>query len=123
MSNRTLLILVLCLGACVALAGTNPTTHEYGAFLQAALGRALEHMDQTEPANQRKVIRELLTTQGKQVIDSLIRSNTVRRNYGLFSLFETQAFDVRVVVLGVGRNFFPIDGQEEIAKKLGQLVL
>jgi hypothetical protein len=65
----------------------------------------------------------LLTRQGKQVIDSLIRSNTVRRNYGLFSLFETQAFDVRVVVLGVGRNFFPIDGQEEIAKKLGQLVL
>ena len=123
MSNRTLLIMVLSLGACVALAGTNPTMPEYGAFLQASLGRALERMDQTEPANQRKAVRELLTTQGKRVIDSLIRSNTVRRNYGLFSLFETQAFDVRVVVVGVGMNFFPMDGPEEIAEKLGQMVL
>lgn len=123
MSNRTLLIIVILLSLCVALAATNPTTPEYGIFLQAALSQALHRMDETEPTNQRKIIRDLLRQQGKRVIESLIRSNTVRRNYGLFSIFETHAFDVRVVVVGVGMNFFPVDGQEEIARKIGQLVL
>ena len=122
MSNRLLLMLVLLLAVCVALAATNPTTRDYGTFLQASLSQALERMDRSEPTNQRKIIRDLLTAQGARVIESLIRSNTVRRNYGLFSIFETHAFDVRVVVVGVGRHFFPAEGQEEIAKKLGQLV-
>ena len=122
MSNRLLLMLVLLLAVCVALAATNPTTRDYGTFLQASLSQALERMDRSEPTNQRKIIRDLLTAQGTRVIESLIRSNTVRRNYGLFSIFETHAFDVRVVVVGVGRHFFPAEGQEEIAKKLGQLV-
>src|SRR5687767_8029020 len=107
MSNRALLIIVVFLGVCVALAASNRTMPDYGLCLQTALSQALQRMDQTEPANQRKIIRDLLTTQGKRVIESLIRSNTVRRNYGLFSVFETHAFDVRVVVVGVGMNFFP----------------
>ena len=123
MSNRTLLTIVIFLGFCVALAATNPTRREYGSFLHASLNEALQRMDHTEPANQRKIIRDVLMTQGKRVIESLLYSHTVRRNYGLFSIFETRAFDVRVVVVGVGMNFFPIDGKEEIAKKLGQLVL
>ncbi len=123
MSNRLLLIIVLSLAVCVVLAASNPTTRDYGTFLQTSLSEALQRMDQREPTNQHKIIRDLLTAQGKRTIESLIRSNTVRRNYGLFSIFETHAFDVRVVVVGVGKHFFPIDGQEEIAKKLGQLVL
>ncbi|MGH7232211.1 MAG: DUF4359 domain-containing protein [Nitrospiraceae bacterium] len=123
MSTRALLIMVAFLAVCVTLAATNPTTTDYGTFLQASLSQALERMDQREPTNQRKMISELLTVQGKRVIESLIRSNTVRRNYGLFSIFETHAFEVRVVVLGVGKHFFPLDDQKAMAKKLGQLVL
>jgi len=123
MSNRVLLSIVMLLGICVALAATNPTTPDYGKFLEAALSRALDRMDQEEPAPQRKVIQDLLISQGKRVIESVVRSNTVRRNYGLFSIFETRVFDVRVVVLGVGMTFIPIDGQEDIEKKLGRLVL
>ena len=123
MSIRLLVILVLLLSVCVALAATNPGTADYGAFLQGALSQALQRMDHSEPTNQRAIIRNLLTAQGQRVIESLIRSHTVRRNYGLFSIFETYAFDVRVVVIGVGTQFFPVDGQDEIAKKLGQLAL
>lgn len=122
MSNRVLLSIVMLLGICVALAATNPTTPDYGKFLEAALSRALDRMDQEEPAPQRKVIQDLLISQGKRVIESVVRSNTVRRNYGLFSIFETRVFD-GVVVLGVGMTFIPIDGQEDIEKKLGRLVL
>jgi hypothetical protein len=122
-STRVLFALVIILGLCVALAATNPTTPQYGAFLEATLHEALQHMDQTEPSRQRTVIRDMLASQGRKVIESLIWTNTVRTNYGLFSLFETRAFDVRVVVVGVGTVFITLDGHEEMAKKLGQLVL
>jgi hypothetical protein len=121
-ANTILGSLVVVLGLCVALAGTNPTSADYCAFLEASLKQALEQM-QAEPEHQREVIRYLLAEQGKKIIGSVIRANTIRRNYGLFSIFETQAFDVRVVVVGVGRQFIPVDGQEEIVRKLGRLVL
>lgn len=116
LSNRTLLGIVIALGIGVALAATNPTTSDYGKFLEAVLNRALDRMDQMQPASQRKVVQGLLMSQGRQMIESVIRSNTVRRNYGLFSIFETRVFDVRLVVLGVGMTFVPIDGQEAIEK-------
>lgn len=123
MNNRSLIILVIILSVLVALAGTNPTTIDYGVFLQAELSRALERSNAAESSHERRMIRDLMTAQGKRVIESLIHTHTVRHNYGLFSIFETRAFDVRLVVIGAGKRFVPVEGQEEIAKKLGQLIL
>lgn len=122
MKTPTLIAVVMLLGISVALAATNPTTPAYGMFLERSLGDALLQLDQSQP-DQNRFIRDLLKQQGRQVIDSTILTKTVRRNYGLFSLFETQAFGVRVVMLGVGGKFFPLEGEKEIAQMLGRASL
>lgn len=121
-SNGVLIALVILLGLCVTLAATNPGSMQYGHFLEAEMAKALARMDKTEATSQQKIMRDILTTQGKKVIDSLIRSNTVRRDYGLFSVFTTRVFQVEVVVIGVGTQFVPLDSQEELRKKLGRLM-
>jgi hypothetical protein len=122
-SNRVLIALVLLLGVCVTLAATNPTSTQYGHFLETQLTKALQRMDRTDATSQQKIMRDILTTQGRKVIDSLIRSNTARRDYGLFSVFTTRAFQVEVVVIGAGTQFIPLDSQDALIKKLGRLML
>ena len=123
LSNRVLVVLVILLGLCVALAATNPTSTHYGRFLETQLTKALQRMDTQDANSQQQIMRDILTQQGKKVIDSLIRSNTARRDYGLFSVFTTRVFQVEVVVIGVGTQFIPLDNQEELIKKLGRLML
>jgi hypothetical protein len=122
-SNTVLVVLVSLLTLCVALAATNPTMTQYGRFLDTQLTKALARMNPEEANSQQKIMRDILTTQGKKVIDSLTRSNTVRRDYGLFSTFTTRVFQVEVAVVGVGTQFIPLDSQEELIKKLGRLML
>jgi hypothetical protein len=122
-SNTVLVVLVSVLMVCVALAATNPTMTQYGRFLDTQLTKALARMNPEDANSQQKIMRDILTTQGKKVIDSLTRSNTVRRDYGLFSIFTTRVFQVEVAVVGVGTQFIPLDSQEELIKKLGRLML
>ncbi len=122
-SNTLLVILVGLLTLCVALAATNPTMDQYGRFLETQLANALARMKADDANSQQKIMRDILTTQGKKVIDSLTRSNTVRRDYGLFSVFTTRVFQVEIAVVGVGTQFIPLDSQEALIKKLGRLML
>jgi hypothetical protein len=122
-SNAILIALVILLGLCVALAATNPTSTQYGRFLETQLTKALARMNPEEATSQQKIMRDILMTQGKKVIDSLIRSNTARRDYGLFSVFTTRVLQVEVVVIGIGTQFIPLDSQEDLIKKLGRLML
>ena len=122
-SNTVLVVLVSVLMVCVALAATNPTMTQYGRFLDTQLTKALRRMNAEEANSQQKIMRDILTTQGKKVIDSLTRSNTVRRDYGLFSVFTTRVFQVEIAVVGVGTQFIPLDSQDELIKKLGRLML
>jgi hypothetical protein len=118
--------LVILLGAAVLLAATNPTTEEYSEFLETSLAKALERMGEDsiqETAHEKQMIRDLLKSQGKQVIHALSRSNTIRRNYGFFSIFETSALGVRIEVVGVAHRFFPREDEQEIVKKLGRLIM
>ena len=125
MNNTVLAILVVLLGICVGLAWTNPATQDYGEYLETLISQALAQMDATESARQQNVVRDLLKSQGKFVITSVIRPNTTRRNYGLFSIFESRAFGVRLEVLGIGSTFIPLEGDniEEVTRKLGQIIL
>ena len=126
MKIALLMALVILLGMAVFFAATNPTTEQYGAFLESSLAQALERMgedDIQETAQQRQLIRDLLKSQGKQVIQAVTRSNTVRHNYGFFSIFETNALGVRIEVVGVAHRFFPREDEKEIASKLGRLIM
>ena len=122
MSNIKLAILTSLLGICVALALSNPTSKDYGAFLQAQLGLAVDRMDQSLSEQERALMRGLYATQGPKLIELVLQKYTQRRNFGLFSLFESRVLEQKVVVLGVASRFVPIEGVEESTVKLGQLV-
>ncbi len=122
MNNASLAILTVVLGICVALALTNPTPQDYGAFLQAKLGLAVAQMDQSLSEQERTLLRELYATQGKRLIELVLQKYTQRRSFGLFSLYESRVLEQKIVVVGVAAQFIPIKGVEEVTLKLGQLV-
>ena len=122
MSNTSLAILAVVLGVCVALALTNPTSQDYGTFLQTKLGLAVAQMDQSLSGQERTLLRDLYATQGKKLIELVLQKHTQRRNFGLLSLYESRVLEQKIVVVGVGTQFIPIEGVEEVTLKLGQLV-
>lgn len=122
MSNRSLAVVVVLLGLCVVLALTNPTSQEYGAFLQAQLGLAVGRMDQSLSEQERALVHGLYETQGPKLVELVLQKHTRRRNFGFFSLFESHVLEQKVVVLGVASRFVPIEGADEAILKLGQLV-
>lgn len=119
MSNRSLGLIVALLGVSVWLALTNPTMQDYVAFLEQRLALALDQ----RPQGRSDLVGALLTGQGRQVIEAVIRPNTMRRSYGLFSFFETSLLGERVLVLGAGGVFLPLQGVEQVTKKIGSLGL
>jgi hypothetical protein len=119
MSNRSLSLVVALLGVSVWLALTNPTMQDYVAFLEQRLALALDQ----RPQGQSDLVGALLTGQGRQVIEAVVRPNTMRRSYGLFSLFETSLLGERVLVLGAGGVFLPVQGVEPMTKKILSLGL
>lgn len=120
MNTSSLLFLVALLSVAVALAATNPTATDYDAFLETAVTQAVEHRMQQAPA-QGETIQNLTHGLLKPLLRSVIRPNTVRRNYGVFSVFETRVLESQVVVLGIGSHFLPVRGVEEIVRKLERL--
>jgi Domain of unknown function (DUF4359) len=123
MKTANLVALLIVLATAVILAATNPTTQQYTVFLNASLVRALDRMEEQETSRERQIIRDVLKAEGKKVIESLARTNTVRKNFGLFSLFETNAFGIRVQVLGIASRFVPLENEKDLSTKLGRLIL
>ena len=121
MNNTKLAILVSLLGICVVLALTNPTSQDYGAFLQVQLGLAVARMDQSLSEQERALMHGLYATQGPKLIELVLQKYTQRRNFGLFSLFESRVLEQKVVVVGVASGFIPVEGVDEATVKLGRL--
>jgi len=121
-SNTSLAIVVVLLGLCVALTLTNPTSQDYGAFLEAQMKLAMGRMDQSLSEQERALIHGLYASQGSKLIELVLQKHTRRRNFGLFSLFESHVLEQKVVVLGVASRFIPVEGVDEATVKLGQLV-
>lgn len=112
-STRLLIGLVLILAVCVGLAASNPTWGDYLLFLEETLGRAAE-----SSGGRSDLVGALLQSQNRAVVEAVVRSQTQRRDYGLFSLYETTIWDVRLVMLGIGGRFLPVSGLDEAKKKL-----
>lgn len=121
MSLLRLTGLVLFLAAAVALGLSNPTMDDYLRFVEQELGKAIDRMDQSTPAREQEFIRQLFRTQSKKLLDGVVRPQTVRRNWGLFSRYETHVADTRVVVIGVAGRFVPFEGLEEATVKIGRM--
>jgi hypothetical protein len=120
MSNRVLVVLVLVLAMGVGLVATNPTTNDYQAFIADLMAQAVERVDESTSTG--SLIRQLFRSQGKKVAESVIRPNTLRHNYGLFSVFETRILGTRVLIVGIMNRFIPVDGMEALKEKVERLM-
>jgi len=116
-----LLILVALLGACVALALTNPSMDAYLSFVESELGKALDRHESAAPNRERAMVRTIFRAHSRELVVSIVGPHTLRRNWGLFSFFETTALDTHIEVLAIGGRFIPLKGIDDAILRLGRL--
>jgi hypothetical protein len=121
MSLLRLSVIVLALIFLVGLAWSNPTTDDYLRFVELELGKAIDRMDQGTSSREQQFIRQVFRTQSKKLLESVVRPNTARQNWGMMSLYEAQVAGTNVVVLGIGGRFIPLQGVEEATLKIGRM--
>jgi hypothetical protein len=122
MSLLRLSLVVTALAASVVLALTNPTTDQYLGFVQAELTKAVDRMDQSTPEREGTVVRNIFRRHSQELLNSMVRPHTIRQNWGVLSRFETTVLGTRVVVIGIGNQFIPVEGVDEAILTLGRLV-
>ena len=122
MSLLRLSLVVTALAVSVVLALTNPTTDQYLGFVQAELAKAMDRMDQSTPEREGTVVRNIFRRHSKELLDSMVRPHTMRQNWGVLSRFETTVLGTRVVVIGIGNQFIPVEGVDEAILTLGRRV-
>jgi hypothetical protein len=122
MSLIRLSLVVTALAVCVVLALTNPTTDQYLGFLQAELAKAMDRMDQSTPEREGTMVRNIFRRHSQELLNSMVRPHTIRQNWGVLSRFETTVLGTRVVVIGIGNQFIPVEGVDEAILTLGRRV-
>jgi hypothetical protein len=122
MSLLRLSLVVTALAVCVVLALTNPTTDQYLGFVQAELDKAMDRMDQSTPEREGTVVRNIFRRHSQELLNSMVRPHTIRQNWGVLSRFETTVLGTRVVVIGIGNQFIPLEGVDEAILTLGRRV-
>ncbi len=120
-SLARLSVLVIVLAGAVGLAWSNPTMDDYLQFVENEVHRALDRMEQRASSGERSLIQGLVRSQGKNLIEGMVRPATVRKNWGLLSRYETHLVDTTVVMLGIGGRFIPISGVEEAKAKMKKM--
>lgn len=120
MPIRYLLLLVLGLSLSVWLALTNPSMDDYLAFVEAELGQALDRYESKEPNKERTMLRAIFRSHSRELVASIVRPHTLRRNWGLLSRYETSALDVHIEVIGVAGRFIPLKGVDDAIVRLGR---
>jgi hypothetical protein len=122
MSLLRLSLVATALAVSVALALTNPTTDQYLGFVQAELTKAVDRMDQSTPEREGTVVRNIFRRHSQELLNSMVRPHTRRQNWGVLSRFETTVLGTRVVVIGIGNQFIPVEGVDEAILTLGRRV-
>jgi hypothetical protein len=122
MSLLRLSLIVVMLAVSVVLAFTNPTIDQYLGFVQGELTKAMDRMDQSTPEREGNVVRNIFRRHSQELIESMVRPHTVRQNWGILSRFQTTVLGTKVVVIGIGNQFIPIEGVDEVILSLGRRV-
>lgn len=121
MSILRLSMVVVGLAVAISLALSNPTMDDYLRFVEQELGKAIDRMDQGAPTREQQFIRQVFQSQSRKLLESIVRPNTARQNWGIMSRYETRVADKRVIVLGLGGRFIPLQGVEEATLKIGRM--
>ena len=111
---------VILLGISIGLVVSNPTMDAYLLFVEAELGKAMDRSDQSHSTREQAMLRSIFRSHSHELMDTAVRPHTIRRNWGLASLYETSVFDSRIVVLGVAGYFIPLKGIDEAIVRLGR---
>ena len=122
MSLLRLSLVVAVLAVCVVLALMNPTTDQYLGFVQAELTKAMDRMDRSTSEREGAVVRNIFRRHSQELLDSMVRPHTTRQNWGILSRFDTTVLGTRVVVIGIGNQFIPVEGVDEAILTLGRRV-
>ena len=122
MSLLRLSLIVAVLAVCVVLALMNPTTDQYLGFVQAELTKAMDRMDRSTSEREGAVVRNIFRRHSQELLDSMVRPHTTRQNWGILSRFDTTMLGTRVVVIGIGNQFIPVEGVDEAVLALGRRV-
>ena len=122
MSILRLSLIVAALAVSVVLALTNPTTEQYLGFVQSELNKAMDRMDGATPEREGTVVRNIFRRHSQELLNSMVRPHTSRQNWGVLSRFETMVLGTRVVVIGIGNQFIPVEGVDEAILTLGRHV-
>jgi hypothetical protein len=122
MSLLRLSLVVTALAVSVVLALTNPTTDQYLGFVQAELTKAMDRMDQSTPEREGMAVRNIFRRHSQELLNRMVRPHTVRQNWGVLSRFETTVLGTRVVVIGIGNQFIPVEGVDEAILTLGRRI-
>jgi hypothetical protein len=121
MSLLRLTMTVIVLGLGVALVLSNPTMDDYLLFVEGQLGKAMDRSEQTHSVREQAMLKSIFRSHSHELMETAVRPHTLRRNWGVMSIYETSLFDVRIVVLGVAGSFIPLKGIDEAILRLGRL--
>ncbi|HEU4503644.1 MAG TPA: DUF4359 domain-containing protein [Nitrospira sp.] len=114
-------IVVMVLGVSIGLALSNPTMDDYLLFVETELGKAMDRSNQSQSTREQAMLKSIFRSHSHELMNTAVRPHTVRRNWGLMSVYETTVFDSRIVVLGVAKYFIPLKGIDEAIVRLGRL--
>lgn len=121
MSTFRLSLLVATLSLSIVLALFNPTMEDYLTFVEAELAKAIEQSDQSQPNHERHMVRSIFKSHSRELVWSVVRPHTVRKNWGLASVYDTSVLDSRILVLGICGQFIPMKGIDEAVLRIGRL--
>ena len=121
MTVLQLSIVVMVLGVSIGLALSNPTMDDFLLFVETELGKAMDRSDQSQSTREQAMLKSIFRSHSHELMNTAVRPHTVRRNWGLMSVYETTVFDSRIVVLGVAKYFIPLKGIDEAIVRLGRL--
>jgi hypothetical protein len=122
MTLLRLSLVVAVLAVSVVLVLMNPTMDQYLAFVRTELAKAMDRMDQSTPQREGSLVKDIFRRHSEELLNSMVRPHTTRQNWGILSRFETTGLGIRVVVIGVGNQFIPIEGVDEAIVTLGRHV-
>jgi len=88
--------------------------------VQGELTKAIDRMDQSAPEREGAVVKSIFRRHSQELLNSMVRPHTMRQNWGILSRFETSVLGTKVVVIGIGNQFIPIEGVDEAIVTLGR---
>jgi hypothetical protein len=113
--------IAIALSVAIALILLNPTMDEYLLFVETELGKAIDQSGGGQLSREQTMVRSIFHSHSHELVTSVVLPHTIRRNWGLLSVYDTTVFDSRILVVGLAGWFIPLRGIDEAILRLGRL--